>query len=131
MGLQGHIITEASQEYQQEQIQGYQAKQTAVDFTPSLSFILSDIEFILEELVAARSRFSNAPEGSIEAQFHFSTQIALAINKAEEYYNKLNQSPAYLAALVLHPRYNWAAVEEHWTKKPQWIRLGRQAVKDL
>jgi hypothetical protein len=106
MGLQGHIITEASQEYQQEQIQGYQAKQTAVDFTPSLSFVLSDIKFILEELVAVRSRFSNAPEGSIEAQFYFSTQIALAINKAEEYYNKLDQSPAYLAALVLHPRYN-------------------------
>jgi hypothetical protein len=78
-----------------------------------LLFVLSDIEFILEELVAARSHFSNMLEGSIEVQFHFSTQIALAIDKAEEYYNKLDQSPAYLAVLVLHPRYNWAAIEEH------------------
>ena len=76
-----------------------------------LANVQQDIECITEELTAAYERYKHAPATSIEGQWHFSAQIKLALNKAQEYYNKIDESPAYLAAIVLHPKYNWHFVE--------------------
>jgi hypothetical protein len=53
---------------------------------------------------------------------HLAINLRAAFVKAREYYNKLNLSPAYYAATILHPRYKFycdIARAEH----PEWIEL--------
>jgi len=33
--------------------------------------------------------------------------LQLGIQKADDYYKKTDKSPAYLAAVILHPQYKW------------------------
>ncbi|KAI0567954.1 hypothetical protein Alg130_12404, partial [Pyrenophora tritici-repentis] len=40
--------------------------------------------------------------------------------KAREYYNKLDLSPAYYAAIILHPRYK-SYLDAAWADKPDWL----------
>lgn len=40
-------------------------------------------------------------------------------------------SPAYLAALVLHPAFRWSTVESQWADHPTWIVRGKAAVQEL
>jgi hypothetical protein len=85
----------------------------------------------VESLTAALDRYQQAPLGSIEGEFHFATQIRLALDKAEEYYAKLDQSPAYLASTVLHPLYTWKFIEQQWSNKKSWLRTGKAAITEL
>lgn len=97
----------------------------------ALFHVQVDIECIVESLTAAYDRYKQAPNDSIEGQWHFATQIRLALDKAEEYYAKLDQSPAYLASTVLHPIYTWKFIEQQWSNKKAWIRSGKIAITDL
>jgi hypothetical protein len=96
-----------------------------------ISKVQFDLEFIVEELTAAYKRYKSASPATTEGQWHFSTQIKLALDKAEEYYAKLDDSPAYLAAAVLHPAYTWKVIESQWANNKSWITAGRKAVKSL
>jgi hypothetical protein len=55
----------------------------------------------------------------------------LAWMKMDEYYSLTDESPAYLAALVLHPGFRWSAVESQWTDQPDWIMRGKAAVREV
>jgi hypothetical protein len=96
-----------------------------------ISKVLFDLEFIVEELTAAYDRYKHASLATTEGQWHFAAQIKLALDKAEEYYAKLGDSPAYLAAAVLHPAYTWRVIESQWANRKSWITTGRKAVKSL
>jgi hypothetical protein len=44
---------------------------------------------------------------NITTEHHFSINIKLAWQKLDSYYTKLDNTPLYIAAVVLHPRMRW------------------------
>ena len=44
---------------------------------------------------------------TITAEHHFSINIKLAWQKLDNYYTRLDNTPVYIAAVVLHPRMRW------------------------
>ncbi|KAG9994666.1 hypothetical protein KCU78_g18313, partial [Aureobasidium melanogenum] len=57
--------------------------------------------------------------------------INLAWQKLDEYYSKTDQSPVYVAAVVLHPGLKWKWLEKAWRGRPSWISQARVEVKKL
>ncbi|KAM4063253.1 reverse transcriptase (RNA-dependent DNA polymerase) [Hirsutella rhossiliensis] len=51
--------------------------------------------------------------------------------KLDQYYALTEDSPAYLASLVLHPAFRWSTVESQWSDHPDWLARGRAAVQEL
>jgi hAT family protein len=51
--------------------------------------------------------------------------------KMDEYYTLTEDSPVYLAALVLHPAFRWSTVESQWIDHPDWLVRGKAAVQAL
>lgn len=49
--------------------------------------------------------------------------------KLAKYYNKTSESPAYAAALVLHPAYKWEYIHSIWEES--WIPSAKDAVEEL
>lgn len=96
-----------------------------------LTHVILDIECLVEHLTEAYQKHQHASADVIEGQWHFAAQIKLALDKAEEYYSKLDDSPAYTAAVILHPRYNVKYLETQWDKKPGWVTDARKAAKSL
>jgi hypothetical protein len=54
---------------------------------------------------------------------HLAINLRAALLEAHKYYNKLDLSPAYYAATILHPRYK-NYIEVAWADRPDWIRDG-------
>jgi len=96
-----------------------------------LSNVIQDIEYILEELTAAYETNDLDTADAVTGEWHFKLQIKLAIDKAQQYYQKLENSTAYLAAVILDPAKNWDYIETFWDKQPKWIKNGQKAVKNL
>ena len=55
--------------------------------------------------------------------------INSAWSKLNKYYAKTSESPAYIAALVLHPAFKWEYIEATWD--PKWIPKSREQVEEL
>jgi hypothetical protein len=55
--------------------------------------------------------------------------INLAWQKLYEYYLRIDQSPVYVAAVVLHPGYKWKWLEKARRGRPGWISRARVEVK--
>jgi hypothetical protein len=51
---------------------------------------------------------------------HLAINLRAALVKANAYYTKLDDSPAYYAATILHPRYK-TFCDSAWAEKPEWI----------
>jgi hypothetical protein len=51
--------------------------------------------------------------------------------KLDQYYTLTEDSPAYFAALVLHPAFRWSTVESQWADHPDWLVRGKAAVQQL
>src|SRR3954462_14461473 len=65
-------------------------------------------------------------------EVHFRNNLNQAWLKLEKYYRLTDESPAYLAAIVLHPHLRWAfVVNTMWCIKTEWIEPGKEAVKAL
>jgi hypothetical protein len=52
-------------------------------------------------------------------------------SKLEKYYVKSDQSPAYVAAVVLDPSWKWSYFKQHWQDNPDWIAAAQMAVENL
>ena len=52
---------------------------------------------------------------------HFKASINLGWKKLDEYYTKLDESPIFCAAVVLHPRQKWRWFEKHWAGRQEWV----------
>lgn len=86
------------------------------------------MEWLLQEFEQFKVQYSRHPDEQYE---HFKTNINLAWKKLDQYYTLLDDSPAYLAALVLHPRYKLRWIKKHWAERPDWIEKGTSAVEEL
>jgi hypothetical protein len=50
-------------------------------------------------------------------------------SKLDKYYQRTNESPAYVAALILNPRFKWKYIEKQWD--PAWAPQLQRMVLDL
>jgi hypothetical protein len=96
-----------------------------------LIHVQQDIECIVEDFTQALKDYGTAPNTTLESEWHFSKQIQIALDKAQDYYARLDDSSAYLAAVVLHPKYKWEYLEAQWATKKSWLADGRAAVTKL
>lgn len=62
---------------------------------------------------------------------HLRISCNLGWMKLNEYYTLTEDSPVYLAALVLHPAFRWSTVESQWVDHPDWLARGKTAVQAL
>jgi hypothetical protein len=90
--------------------------------------VLPMFEYILDCFYQLDFKYQD-DEKSISQPFHASLQ--LGIQKADDYYKKTDESPAYLAAVILHPQYKWQYIKHTWKDHQDWIETGKQTVRDL
>jgi hypothetical protein len=67
---------------------------------------------------------ANAPED------HFAINLRAAWAKASDYYSKLNDSPAYYAATILHLYYK-TYCDLAWADRPDWLETNNCAFQAL
>jgi hypothetical protein len=61
---------------------------------------------------------------------HLAINLRAALLKAHDYYNKLDLSPAYYAATILHPRYKYY-LDAVWADKPDWLESNNRNFQAL
>jgi hypothetical protein len=86
-----------------------------------LGNILPAMDFILELLEMGKERFK-------DDEF-MSSCIYLAWAKLDKYYNLTSDTPAYAAALFLHPAFKWEYIESTWDA--DWVLDVKRAVQEL
>jgi len=64
---------------------------------------------------------SSVAAEQITFEHHLSTNIRAGWQKLENYYSKLDDSPVYVAAIVLRPHMKWRWLEKSWLAHPEWI----------
>lgn len=93
--------------------------------------VQSDIEVIVQRLTDAWHTYKDAPDTAVEGEWHFRTQIRLALDKAQQYYARLDDSPAYVASAMLHPGRTLKYFEGHWSGHKAWIKRAKDATTSL
>ena len=61
---------------------------------------------------------------------HLAINLRAALLKLNKYYNKLDLSPAYYAATILHPRYKYY-LDAEWAEKPDWLESSNRNFQSL
>jgi hypothetical protein len=61
---------------------------------------------------------------------HLAINLRTALLKAHDYYNKLDLSPAYYAATILHPCYKHY-LDAVWADKPDWLESNNRNFQAL
>jgi len=93
---------------------------------------LTDSLDFSQHVPEATQVFINSQQDDLStAERHFATNIKLAWTKLDEYYSKLENTPVYVAAVELHPRFKWKYFEKHWSIHPSWIKEARTAFSRL
>lgn len=82
-----------------------------------------------ELLLSKLEEFKLLAEGFPDSE-HFRIGINLAWEKLDTYYQRLDETPIYYAAMALHPAYRWDWFEEMWQAKPEWIEKAKSLVHD-
>jgi len=78
------------------------------------------------------SQVLDIPNDQATFEHHLSTNINAGWQKLELYYYKLDDSPVYVAAVVLHPRMKWRSLEKRWLPAhPEWINKAKIAFTKL
>ena len=97
------------------------------EYLPSLEFLLMHIEKAKQSYEALSS---NDNYSTSERQ-HMKTCLSNAWIQLDEYYARLDKSPAYYAACVINPKMKWAWLKEYWKDRPNWISHGEKALNAL
>jgi hypothetical protein len=86
-------------------------------------------EHILRQFEDLQTR---AACGEFNHSKRIQSSITLAWNKTVEYYKKTDASVAWMAAVVLHPRYKWRYFEDNWTgNQRSFLNTGKMKFKRL
>jgi hypothetical protein len=67
---------------------------------------------------------------SEDSRLYFRLSVTNGWKKLNEYYTKLEDSPLYAAAMILHPRLNIRWLEKTWTEEAQcsWLRTAKEGI---
>ncbi|KAL9564063.1 hypothetical protein ACKAV7_011837 [Fusarium commune] len=87
--------------------------------------MLPTYEFLLQHLEEFKTRYKDHKEQ------HFRYNINQAWMKLNKYYGLTDDSPIYVAAVVLHPRMKWSFVDKFWNDRPDWRDKARRDVRQL
>ena len=87
--------------------------------------ILPTYEFLLQHLEEFKTRYKDHKEQ------HFRYNINQAWMKLDKYYGLTDDSPIYVAAVVLHPRMKWSFINKFWNDRPDWRDKARRDVRQL
>jgi len=90
--------------------------------------VASTYEFLMERLEEWKAAAENYPDPE-----HFRININLGWDKLNEYYTKLDETPAYYASAILNPASRWGYFKNTWTDKAQlpWLQEAKRMVKTL
>lgn len=87
---------------------------------------LTSIDFLMTRLEELKNQQQHLPTS------HFKASVILGWKKLNKYYELSDETPAYRAAIFLHPHYKERWFKRHWSDAhPAWITEARAAVKDL
>jgi hypothetical protein len=92
----------------------------------NITDVLMTYEYLLSNLKKAKGKIDQYAEPD-----HFRVHVQLAWEKINEYYNKLDDTPMYYAALAFHPAFGWNVVEREWDTRPEWVRNAKKMVKQV
>ena len=87
-------------------------------------------EFLIKHYYEMEEQFKHGNQ----TQKNFCASINLGIEKLDEYYRKMDDTPAYAAAVVLQPQFKWAWFQGAWGKKPngpEWLQHAQALVQEL
>lgn len=92
----------------------------------SLYESLTGIDYLMTKLEDLKQQHLHLPDS------HFKASINLGWQKLNKYYTLSDQTPAYRAAIVVHPSKKMKWFESKWFKShPQWITNAKEAVTSL
>src|SRR6478735_10351961 len=83
-------------------------------------------EFLLSTLERAKTESADRPESS-----YLFACINSAWAKLNKYYTKLDETPIYYAATVLHPGIQWSFLTKAYGEKEEWLFAARQLIQKL
>lgn len=83
-------------------------------------------EFLLTTLEKAKAEVVDRPEPS-----YYASCINSAWVKLNKYYTKLDETPIYYAATVLHPGIQWTFLTKAYGEKGGWLQTARRLVQKL
>ncbi|KAG7404643.1 hypothetical protein Forpi1262_v015756 [Fusarium oxysporum f. sp. raphani] len=78
--------------------------------------VASTYEFLMERLEEWKAVAGNYPDPE-----HFRVNINLGWCKLNDYYTKVDETPAYYASAILNPVSRWAYFENTWTDETQLV----------
>ena len=87
----------------------------------TLDTVLPIMDFVLEQFENFKERHRNHP---ILAPIFNS-----GWNKMEKYYRLTNDTPAYVAAIVLNPNFKWQYIQANWNEV--WIQNAKPMMEDF
>ncbi|WKT54416.1 Ribonuclease H-like superfamily [Fusarium oxysporum f. sp. vasinfectum] len=85
-------------------------------------------EFLMQRLETWKATAENYPDPE-----YFKVSINLGRCKLNDYYTKLDETPAYYASAILNPFLRWAYFENTWTDRAQlvWLQEAKRTVRKL
>ncbi|KAF7442840.1 Dimer-Tnp-hAT domain containing protein [Pyrenophora tritici-repentis] len=90
----------------------------------AIAEVILVFEYLLGVYEDRLQSYEDSPED------HLAINLRAALVKAREYYNKLDLSPAYYAAIILHPRYK-SYLDAAWADKPDWLESSNRKFQHL
>ncbi|OWT42367.1 BED zinc finger domain-containing protein [Pochonia chlamydosporia 170] len=87
----------------------------------TLDHVLLAMDFVLAQFEAGKEAYTDDP---IMAPMYNSGWA-----KLDKYYRLTDESPAYVAAIVLHPSHKWHYIHENW--KREWIESSEKLIEAL
>ncbi|RYC80017.1 hypothetical protein BFJ63_vAg17098 [Fusarium oxysporum f. sp. narcissi] len=83
-------------------------------------------EFLLSTLEKAKTEATQRVEPS-----YYSSCVNSAWAKLNKYYTKLDETPIYYAATVLHPGIQWSFLTKAYGEEEEWLFAARQLIQKL
>lgn len=87
---------------------------------------VGDSQLSQAELSQIADQVVAVPDEQASFEHHLSTNVNLGWQKLNKYYQLLDDSPVYVAAIVLHPALKWRYIEGNWKKKTAWISKAKK-----
>lgn len=94
---------------------------------------LPSMEMLLNGVIAAKDHYHSLADTINETTKHIATSLDNCWGKLDFYYTAMDDTPVYVAAVVLHPDIRWKYFEDKWTtiKQLGWLAAAKIAVQAL
>ena len=102
----------------------YEATKATEGHNDSINKALPLMDFLFRTLERGRSKTDWKSK-----EVHPAIETAWA--KLEKYYEYTDDSPVYVASVVMDPRWKWSYFTKYWSARPDWIQKARTAVLNL